>query len=121
LSGCRKRDVVITHASLSYFCRRYGLTEIPISGLAHQSEPSPRALARLTELAGERGVGAVFNEREISPRLANVVAREINGVVLEFDTLHSGRPEDLKAGRGYAAVMTENLANLCKGLDCNCE
>lgn len=120
LGQCKKRDVVITHASLSYFCRRYGLNEIPISGLTHQSEPAPRALAELTRMARERGVVAVFHESEISPRLAEVVAREIGGEVLPFNNLNSGRVEDLQAGRGYVAVMEENLSNLCRGLECEC-
>lgn len=121
LSSCRKRDVVITHASLTYFCRRYGLNEIPISGLTHQNEPSPRAMAGIVTLMKERGAKAVFCEIEISPRLAETVARETGAAVLPFNTLPTGRPEDLAAGRGYVAVMEENLAQLCRGLECDCE
>ncbi|GAB4326213.1 MAG: metal ABC transporter substrate-binding protein [Candidatus Sumerlaeia bacterium] len=120
LSGCRRREVIITHSSLAYFCRRYGLVEIPISGLVHQAEPSPRLLAELARLARERGVRVVYHEREVSPRMAEALAHEIGGRVLPFDTFSTWYPAQLEAGRGYVALMEENLRRLCEGLDCPC-
>jgi zinc transport system substrate-binding protein len=118
--NCESRMVVITHSSLPYFCRRYNLEEAPISGLAHQDEPSPREFGELIRRAREANVRVVFHESEVSPRLAETLAKEINARVLPFNTLHTTTPDGDSDGVNYIEIMKANLRRLCEGLSCDC-
>ena len=41
LEQCARREIVVSHASFAYPAKRYRLTQVPVMGLAPESEPSP--------------------------------------------------------------------------------
>ena len=51
LRECARRDVVTSHAAFAYLTRRYRLNQVPVLGIAPESEPSPADLARLVRFA----------------------------------------------------------------------
>ena len=77
LRDCVHREMVVSHASFAYLGRRYRLAQVPLMGLAPESEPSPAALAAITSVARQRKVRYIFFETLVSPRLAETLAREI--------------------------------------------
>jgi zinc transport system substrate-binding protein len=118
MATCRKKDILITHATLAYFCKEYGCTQIPIEGVSEEGEPSPAELAKIIDQARAQNVTAVYFENLISPRSSQTIASEINGQVLMFNTVHGVTPEEQALGENYISLMEENLANIKKGLDC---
>jgi zinc transport system substrate-binding protein len=74
LAHCPRRDFVTSHAAFGYLAARYGLHQIPITGIDPESEPSPQRLGRLIALVRREHVTTVFFERLVSPRLAETVA-----------------------------------------------
>ena len=118
LAQCARRDVVTPHAAFTYLARRYGLTQIAISGLSPEAEPSPGGLAALVRLARDRGVRHVFVEPLVSPKLAQTLAREIGAGTLTLDPIESLTADAQRAGQTYLTVMEANLRTLRTGLAC---
>lgn len=118
LKQCARREVVTTHAAFSYMARRYGLTQISISGLEPDSEPSPADLAALVKQVKERKVRYVFFETLVSPKLAETLAREVGAKTLILNPIEGLTKEEQAAGKNYVSVMEENLRNLRTALDC---
>ena len=118
LKQCARRDIVTTHAAFSYVARRYGLTQIPISGLEPESEPSPADLAALVKQVKERKVQYVFFETLVSPKLAETLAREVGAKTLVLNPIEGLTKEEQAAGKNYVSLMEENLRNLRTALDC---
>lgn len=118
LADCESRDVVTSHAAFSYLARRYRLNQLPVMGVAPESEPSPAALAAMARLARERRVRYIFFETLLSPRLAETLAREVGAKVLVLNPLEGVTREEAAAGKGYVELMEANLANLRTGLGC---
>jgi zinc transport system substrate-binding protein len=116
LSGAKKKDVVTSHAVLGYLAERYGLNQIPITGLSPQEEPSPRKMAELAELCRQRGVKYVFFETLTGPKLSETLAREVGAGTLVLNPLEGLTPEEVKAGEDYFSIMEKNLVNLKKAL-----
>jgi zinc transport system substrate-binding protein len=118
LKHCARRDVVTTHAAFAYLTQRYGLTQVPIHGLAPEAEPSPAELADLVKVARQRKVKYVFFETLISSRLAETLAREVGAQTLVLNPIEGLTREEQAAGRGYLSLMEANLKNLRTALDC---
>lgn len=117
-SACKKKEILITHATLGYFCREYGCIQIPIEGVSHEGEPSPAGLVKIVEQAREHNVTAVYFESLISPKSAQTIAGEIGGKVLVFNSVHGVTAEEEARGAGYVPLMEENLQGIREGLDC---
>ena len=118
LAHCARRDVVTSHAAFAYLAKRYDLTIVPVMGLTPEAEPSPAQLAAIVRFARDRKVKYIFFETLVSPRLAETLAREIGAQTLVFNPIEGLTKEEHAAGRGYVALMEENLKNLRVALDC---
>lgn len=113
LAECARRDFVTSHAAFGYVARRYELTEVGVSGLSPEAEPSPQRLASVAAFVRERGVTTIFFETLVSPKVAESLASEVG---VETDVLDpiEGQP----AGGDYFTGMERNLAALRKALGC---
>jgi len=118
LRDCARREVVVSHAAFGYLTRRYRLEQVPVMGLAPESEPSPAALATIVRLARQRKVEAVFFETLVNRRLADTLAREVGARTLVLNPIEGLTREEAAAGKGYLDLMAVNLANLRGGLGC---
>lgn len=118
LRTCAHRDLVTTHAAFGYLTARYGLAQIPISGLTPESEPSPKRLEAVAKLAKDRGVTTIFFETLVDPRVASAVARLVGATTAVLNPIE-GLTEAQRAARDdYLTLMRANLAALQRGLGC---
>jgi len=118
LAHCARREVVASHAAFGYLARRYGLTLVPVMGLAPDAEPTPAQLASIVRFARDKKVKYIFFETLVGPRLAETLAREIGAQTLAFNPIEGVTRDEQAAGRDYVALMEENLKNLRLALDC---
>jgi zinc transport system substrate-binding protein len=118
LAGCRRREIVTSHAAFGYLAERYGLEQISISGLAPEAEPAPGDLEELVEAVRRTDATTVFVEPLVSPRLAETVARGAGVEIATLNPLEGLTEQELEAGADYFSVMRENLAALREALEC---
>jgi zinc transport system substrate-binding protein len=118
LRRCARHELVTSHAAFGYLARRYGLTQVPVMGIAPEAEPSPADLAALVGTARRLKVTHVFFERLVSPRLAETLAREIGAGALPLDPIEGVTKEEAAAGKGYVELMEANLIDLRTALGC---
>jgi zinc transport system substrate-binding protein len=103
LRDCPRRDVITSHAAFGYLARRYGLRQIPVMGLAPESEPSPADLAALTRIARERHVRYVFFETLVSSRLAQTLAREVGAETLVLNPIEGLTAREARRAAGTSS------------------
>jgi zinc transport system substrate-binding protein len=116
LSSCARTALVTSHTAFGYLARRYGLTQVGITGLTPEAEPSPADLAHVTAYVREHDVSTVFFEALVSPAVAQAVAREAGVRTDVLDPLES--ISDGSQGADYLEVMRRNLRNLQHALGC---
>ncbi|MFO7810486.1 MAG: zinc ABC transporter substrate-binding protein [Candidatus Delongbacteria bacterium] len=85
LSEIKNRRYIIYHPSLGYFARDYQLVEIPIE--IDGKEPSPKQIKKIIDTAQEQNISTVFIQKQFDARLAESIAEEINGKVMQLDPL----------------------------------
>jgi zinc transport system substrate-binding protein len=118
LAHCARHEFVTTHAAFGYLAARYGLTQLAITGLDPESEPTAQRLASLAKLVRRDHVRTVFFERLVSPKLAQTVAREAGVGTAVLDPIEGLTPSEAAHGATYLTLMRQNLAALRKELSC---
>jgi zinc transport system substrate-binding protein len=119
LANCERHDVVTSHEAFAYLAERYGLKQIPVTGLTPEAEPQPQDLAHVVELARERGVTTVYFETLVSPRIAETVARETGAKTAVLDPIEGLTQEETDRRENYFTRMRANLRSLREGLGCH--
>jgi zinc transport system substrate-binding protein len=118
LRACARREIVTSHAAFGYLAARYGLTQVAITGLTPESEPSPKQLVLVIDLVRRTHANTVFFETLVSPRLADTVAREVGARTAVLDPIEGLTPADEQRGENYFSLMRRNLVALRKALGC---
>jgi zinc transport system substrate-binding protein len=118
LAQCTRHDFVTSHAAFGYLAARYGLHQIPITGIDPESEPSPKTLANLAQLVRREHIHTVFFERLVSPKLAQTVAREAGAKTAVLDPIEGLTADEQRQGATYFSLMQQNLRQLRAVLGC---
>jgi zinc transport system substrate-binding protein len=114
LSGCSLDTLVTTHEAFGYLARRYKLTEVGLTGVTPEAEPSARRIQQVRDAVRRGEAGAVFYEdTDEGRRIGRSVASDVGAKALPLNTLESD-----PAPKDYITQMESNLASLKDGLRC---
>jgi zinc transport system substrate-binding protein len=113
LERCQRREIVTSHAAFGYLAERYKLTQIPITGLSPEEEPTPQRLAAVAAQARQHKATTIFFETLVSPKVAQTLANEVGAKAAVLDPI-----EGIETG-DYLSVMRSNLVTLRTALDCS--
>lgn len=116
LKTCERREFITSHAAFGYLAERYKLTQIGISGLDPEAEPSPARIAEIHTDAEKYGITTIFYETLVSPTVAKSIAGDLGLQTAVLDPIEG--ITDQSAGTDYSSVMRANLAALEKANAC---
>ena len=119
LGSCSRDTFITSHDSFNYMAARYGINAVGIAGLNPESEPSPRALADLSDAISDSGIGYVLVSPIDSDRLSDTLARETDVKSLPMHTLENLTSNQKESGETYFTLMEQNLASLMTALECD--
>jgi zinc transport system substrate-binding protein len=119
LSDCARRELVTSHAAFGYLAARYGLEQVPLTGVSPEAEPTPRRLEEAVRRVRESGATTIFFETLVSPRVAETVARETGARTAVLNPIEGLTQEEIARGDNYFTLMRANLRALRKGLGCS--
>lgn len=119
LSSCRHHTVILSHAAFQYLAKRYGFKTLSVSGLSPNEEPTPRHLMDLVDEAKKLNIHFIFFEKRTNPKMAEMLASEIEGETLDMYHIDGGfTPEEALDPNLYLDQMRKNLNSLKKALQC---
>jgi ABC-type Zn uptake system ZnuABC Zn-binding protein ZnuA len=105
-----RRKLVTSHDAFPYYAAAYGLSVVGFTQPEEGKEPSPAELADLVELVKKEQVPAIFSEAQVSPRLAETLAREagVKTIVTDLPTDSVGAPP-ADSYVGMMRVVTDKI------------
>ena len=118
LANCTRTELVTSHAAFAYIADRYGLKQVPVSGISPESEPSPAQLKAIITFAKAHDVKYIFFETLLDPKVAELIASEVGAHTLVLNPIEGLTADQQKEGSDYFTIMRQNLANLKLALDC---
>jgi zinc transport system substrate-binding protein len=110
VDGSKTKHILVAHAAYGYWEKRYGILEIPISGLSPTQEPSQKELQEIITESTEHGIRYVIFEQNVSPKVAEVIQKEIGAESLTLHNLEALTEDDIKQKEDYFSIMRQNLA-----------
>ncbi|RCW17068.1 zinc-binding protein AdcA [Streptococcus gallolyticus] len=112
LSNAKQTSFVTQHAAFGYLALDYGLTQIPITGVSADSEPSAKRLVSLTKYIKKYDIKYIYFEENASSKVASTLADEAGVKTAVLNPIESLTSKQIKAGEDYFSVMEENLKAL---------
>lgn len=116
LSDCAQKDLVTGHAAFAYFTDRYGFTQVPVSGLTPDAQPSASAMVDLIAHIKAEDISTVYAETLVPTDLADTIARDAGAEVAVLDPIEGVTDES--QGSDYFEIMRSNAAAVSKGQEC---
>lgn len=111
-----QRSFVTQHAAFAYLAKRYDLTQISVSGLSSDAEPSPAKLAELSDFVTENNVHFIYFEDNASSKIAETLADEVDVELLVLSPIEGVTQKEQDEGIDYIHVMQDNLNALKKSI-----
>ena len=119
LSGCRQKTFIVGgHSAYGYLARRYGLHQISLYGLSPDSQPTPREMVEVVQMAKKLDIRVIFFEENVSDDLARVIAKEIGARTLVLNPAANLTRTQYRGRMTFLEIMETNLKNLREGLSC---
>jgi len=116
--SCAGDTFVTSHDSFNYLAARYDINAVGIAGINPESQPSPRALATLSDAIKDTGIRYVLVSPIESERLSDTLARETGANTLPLHTIQNLTRDQIDAGETYFSLMEFNLESLVTAMDC---
>ncbi len=117
-TSCTLKSFVTSHAAFGYLATQYNLTQIAISGISPDEEPSTQKIAEIAQLVKSQHIPYIFFESLVSPKLSDTIAAETGAQTLVLDPLEGIPQEKQVSGANYFTIQEQNLVNLRKALIC---
>jgi zinc transport system substrate-binding protein len=115
LANCEAPFAITSHAAFGYLAERYNFTQVAVSGLDPESEPSPQDVQNAVQAARDHNISVIFFEDALSPKVARTIAREAGpGVTTRVLSPIEFAPK----GKDYFDLMHADLAALRDGMKC---
>jgi len=116
LADCAIKTLVVSHEAFGYLAKALGFTQVGISGLDPEAEPSPARIRDVANVVHQQGVTAIYYESLVDPKVAQTIADETGAKAVMLDPLEGLQPN---SNGDYLSVMKANLSALKIGQKCS--
>lgn len=118
-ANCESRALVTSHRAFAYLAKRANLTQVAISGVNPEEEPSAKNLEAIAAFAVKNKVSTIFFETLLPADLAKTLADKVGAKADLLDPIEGLSSEDLADGASYISVQRDNLTRISLGLRCS--
>ncbi|MCD6192614.1 MAG: zinc ABC transporter substrate-binding protein [Candidatus Aminicenantes bacterium] len=119
LKDCQSRTFIVGgHAAYGFLARRYGLTQLALTGVNPEAQPSSRSFLKIVKRLKKEKVRVIFVEPFSSPRMAQTLARETGAEIIPLNPGVFLPPEEKTRPWPFLSIMKDNLEKLKYALGC---
>jgi zinc transport system substrate-binding protein len=117
--NCSTRTIISAgHDAYYYLENAYNLSIETAFGISPDSEPTPRRIAQLYEIAKEHNATHIVFESAVSPAVAQTLANELSIQTAQLHPLDSITKESFNSNASYISEMRQNIKTISRTLGC---
>ncbi len=107
------KDILVSHAAFGYLAKRYGLKQIPISGISPNETPTPRKLKHTIEQAKRHDIKYIFFSKLVNTEVAEALQERLGTDPLVLNPIANVSKQTFDdRGVSYFSLMRDNLNQL---------
>ena len=110
-----KRYFVVSHAAFNYLAKDYGLTQVAVTGISPEDEPSAQQLTKIADFVKKHNISTIFFEGTATPKVAKTLANSTNAKTSTLWTMENLSQDEVDMG--YITLMEKNLDSLMESFD----
>lgn len=116
LSKLEGKTIVVSHEAFGYLCYNYKIMQLPIEGIASDSEPDARTVSIIIDFIRANDIDVIFYDSIINPAAAGVISDETGCKLVKLRSFGSVTGEEAGRGLTYIEAMSENIESLKSAL-----
>src|SRR5699024_6333034 len=109
LSNKKEKKIIVTHAAYGYWEERYGIEQLPISGISSSDEPSQKELVALVKQANKLGLNYIVFEKNSSNNVASIIQENLKAKDVYIHNLETITEAEMEKQEDYLSIMQDNL------------
>lgn len=106
------KEVIVSHAAYGYWEERYGIKQLPISGIITTDEPSQKELVQIVKNIKESNLKYIIFDQTGEHRLSTIVQQHTNTEKRTIHDLEVLTENDIQNNEDYISIMAKNLQAL---------
>lgn len=114
LSQAKQKYFVTQHTAFAYLAKDYGLTQVSITGISADTDPTIKRLQELSEYINKYQIKYIYFEENAKQSVAQTLANETGAQLEVLNPIESLTKEQMDAGENYISIMKTNLSALEK-------
>lgn len=112
LQSKKNKEIIVSHAAYSYWEERYGIKQIPISGITSTDEPSQKELVQIVKKIEQKNLNYIIFNQTGEHRLSTIIQQHTNTKKRTIHDLEVLTEDDLNNNDNYLTLMKKNLSTL---------
>lgn len=112
LKDVEGKTIILEHEIFSYIEKRYHFTQISVSGILPEGEPSFQQLDKVLNYINDKNIKMILLSKHDSSKVIETISKETNAKVLLIDSMEIGN-----GTFDYFEIMQENLKVIKEALN----
>ncbi|MDO4669874.1 MAG: zinc ABC transporter substrate-binding protein [Aerococcus sp.] len=108
----KTKTFVTQHAAFNYLAHRYGLTQVAVTGVSDNMEPSAQRMAEVQDYLKKNNTTYMFVQEGTSDQLAKSLTEGTNTKISTLNSMETFSNDDELTGDGFLQKMQDNLEHL---------
>ena len=104
--------IAVAHAAYGYLCARYGITQLSISDLSPEEEPTQKAIEDILTAIDTYGIDTVFFEENASKEVATRIAEMTGAKAKRLSPIETLYPDETALGEDYFSLYRQNMQRI---------
>lgn len=112
LENVEDKTIILEHEIFSYMEKRYHFTQVSVSGILPEGEPSFQQLDKVLNYINDKNIKIILLSKHDSSKVIETISKETNAKVLLIDSMEIGNGKF-----DYFDIMKENLKVMKEALN----
>ena len=112
LKDIKNKTILVSHDAYGYLCKEYGISQISVTGINPNQEPSMSKIVELTNFVKDKNIKYILFDGLVNPKVSQTIANEAKIDTEILYSIDGITKDDFNNNEDYVSLMEKNLETL---------